>query len=280
MQKTYFTLFAGVLLITAGCSIEAYKNIPYQKENASTQLSRQYLNIFTPSEGQPLSNVFVFIHGGGWDSGSPSLYSFLGRKLARKGVVTVIISYPLSPEAQYPQMGMASARAVKWVKENIDQYGGDPNGIFAAGHSSGGHLAALIALNNNYFNSLGIPNPIQGVILIDAAGLDMYSYLKRKSFDESHTYINTFTSDPENWKDASPIYYIDEKMPPLLIYRGGNTYESIERSTEKFIDSLKTYNPDPNYRVLDRLDHIAMIAQFIFSSNLLYDEFINFMRNN
>lgn len=271
----YFILAAVVLFITTGC-LSITKNITYQK----TENSSQYVNIFAPGKTEPLKNVFVFIHGGGWDSGSPSLYSSLGRKMARKGVVTVIISYPLSPAAQYDEMATASARAVKWVYKNIEQYGGNPSKIFVAGHSAGGHLAALIALDNQYFKALNIANPIKGLILIDAAGLDMYSYLKKNNFDEENTYIKTFTNNPSTWKAASPLYYLDKSMPPMLIYRGGKTYPSIERSTKTFVDSLKIYVPSPNYRVLDDLDHIAMIAQFLLSSNLLYDEIINFMEEN
>jgi pimeloyl-ACP methyl ester carboxylesterase len=94
--------------------------------------------------------------------------------MARKGVLTVIIEYPLSPEAQYQQMATASAKAVQWVKENIKGFGGDPDRIFVSGHSAGGHLAALISIRPEYFDSLSLPNPIKGLILIDAAGLDMY----------------------------------------------------------------------------------------------------------
>lgn len=263
-----------------GCSVKSYKHITYQKADSSSHLSEQYVNIFTPGKSRSPDNVLIFIHGGGWDSGSPSLYNFLGRKMARKGVVTVIISYPLSPNAQYHQMAAASAKAVQWVKENVAQYGGNPDRIFVAGHSAGGHLASLIALDDRYFSSLDIPNPIDGLILIDAAGLDMYSYLKKNSFKEDNTYIKTFTNNLEQWKEASPLYYLDKTMPPMLIYRGGLTYPSIERSTETFVDALLDYNPNPRYRILDEMDHIGMIAQFLFSSNLLYDEIIQFMQEN
>jgi acetyl esterase/lipase len=283
MQKSFLPLLVissilGLLFLSS--CISTHNNITYQEKDAASQTSEQYLNIFTPVKTKSLKDVFVFIHGGGWDSGSPSTYDLLGRKMARKGIVAVIISYPLSPTAQYDSMALAAAEAIKWVKNNIANYGGDPENIFVSGHSAGGHLAALIALDDRYFDAAEITNPVKGLILIDAAGLDMYSYLKRNNFDEDNTYIKTFTNNPETWKDASPLYYLDQAMPPMLIYRGGKTYPSIERSTKTFVDSLKTYNPNPNYRVLDELDHIAMIAQFLFSSNLLYDEIINFMQEN
>lgn len=219
----------------------------------------------------------MFIHGGNWNSGKRSLYSFLGNRMARKGIVTVVIEYPLSPQATYNDMATTAAQSVKWVQENIREYGGDPDKIFVSGHSAGGHLAALIAIRNEYFDSLGIANPIQGAILIDAAGLDMYGYLKEQQREEGHTHLNTFTTNQENWKAASPLYHLHSDMPPLLIYRGGETYPSIIKSNEKFVKALKVYVPEPHYHIQEDKKHIPMITQFFWTWNPRYDGIIHFM---
>jgi acetyl esterase/lipase len=159
--------------------------------------------------------------------------------MARKNVLTVIIDYPKSPLANYDEMAMDAAKAVKWVKENIERYGGDPNAIFISGHSAGGHLSALITVSNEYFDKLGIVSPVKGIILIDAAGLDMYSYLEEENLKTGNTFLQTFTTNPATWKKASPLYHLHKGMPPMLIYRGGKTYPSIEASNEKFVAALK-----------------------------------------
>jgi dipeptidyl aminopeptidase/acylaminoacyl peptidase len=241
-------------------------------------LGAQALNIFTPGKKKELKNVLIFIHGGNWNSGNKSLYSYLGSRMARKNVITVIIDYPLSPKANYHQMATSAVTAVQWVQHNIDRYGGDPNRIFVSGHSAGGHLAALITLQKEYFNKLNIPNPIKGCILIDAAGLDMYGYLKEENKGEGHTYLQTFTSDPEEWKKASPIFHLHEEMQPFLIYRGEKTYPSIIKSTEKFVKVLSTLTPTPRYYVLKRKRHIPMITQFLWTWNPLYKEITDFMK--
>lgn len=105
----------------------------------------------------------------------------------------------------------------------------------------------------------------------------MYNYLLQINYDRTNTYIQTHTSDTANWKNASAIYYLDKTIPPMLMYRGKRTYKSIEISTERFIDSLKNYEANLCYKILDKMGHIAMMAQFLFTSNLLYDEIINFM---
>lgn len=254
------------------------KNIAYNTTDTSTTI--QKLNIFAPAYNKKLKPVFIFVHGGNWNSGNKNLYSYFGNRMARKGIVTVIPDYPKSPAAGYQQMAEDIAAAVKWTKEHIAAYGGDSNRIFISGHSAGGHLAALISIKQDYFKNLHMPNPIKGLILIDAAGLDMYGYLKEENLPEGDTYLNTFTNDPAIWKQASPIYFLRNNMPPMLIYRGGKTYPSISNSNEKFTDSLKKYNVKFTYQIQPSKKHVPMITQFFNPYNKRYAEMVSFMKGN
>ena len=271
----------GLLIHTSGCSfrrIVKTKDIVYREANSVTGTGAQHLNVFTPRKTSKPTDVLIFIHGGSWKLGRKELYSFLGKRLARKGITAVVIDYPLSPKAQYDEMATSAAQAVRWTQQHISEYKGNPDKIFVSGHSAGGHLAALITLHNTYFDTLALINPIQGAVLIDAAGLDMYGYLKEHEQDEDRKYLATFTHDPLTWKEASPLYHLHPDMPPLLIYQGEKTYPSIIKSTDTFVSALKNYVPDPNYRILKRKRHIPMITQFIFPWNARYQEITRFMR--
>ncbi|WP_229254285.1 alpha/beta hydrolase [Dyadobacter sp. NIV53] len=272
---------AAFLLTLSGCSfkrISRSKDIVYLKPENATGKVEQQLNIFAPHKHQKLNDVLIFIHGGNWNSGKKSQYNIIGSHWAKKGIVCVIIDYPLSPDANYKEMAIASAQSVKWVKENIITYGGNPERIFISGHSAGGHLAALISIDNTYFEDLGIKNPIVGTILIDAAGLDMYGYLMEEKLGKDHTYLRTFTSDPKIWKQATPLYYLHKNMPPMLIYQGGKTYPSISKSNEKFVKALKDFAPGTPYHILKGKKHIPMIIQFFNPWNNRYDEILDFMK--
>jgi acetyl esterase/lipase len=270
---------AAFMLTLSGCSfhrITRSKEIVYQKADKTT--SEQQLNVFAPKKQKEPMPVLIFVHGGNWNSGKKSQYSIIGGHWARKGVVTVIIDYPLSPHADYDNMAISVARSVKWVKTNIDQYGGDPEKIFLSGHSAGGHLAALIALDEHYFKSIGLDNPLAGLILIDAAGLDMHGYLTDEKFEKGSTYLNTFSNDPTTWKRATPLYHLHQNMPPMLIYRGGKTYPSIIASNEKFISVLQAYAPETPYRIQKSKKHIPMITQFFNPWNSRYGEILDWMK--
>jgi acetyl esterase/lipase len=270
-------IVAAFLLTLSGCSfrrINRSKNITYAAKSPSGRLE---LSIFSPAKSKSPNDVLVFIHGGNWNSGKKSQYNIIGNHWAKKGISYVIIDYPLSPQANYKDMAVASAQAVKWVKENIAKYNGNPDRIFVSGHSAGGHLAALISIDNQYFDDLNIKNPIAGTILIDAAGLDMYGYLLEEKLSNDHTYLKTFTKDPKIWKEATPLYHLHKDMPPMLIYRGGKTYDSILKSNEKFVKALDDYAPKTPYRIHKSKKHIPMITQYFNPWNKCYGEIIEFM---
>lgn len=268
-------------LSITGCafkSVTRSKNITYLSADSINHKETQQLNVFAPRRQGSLKEVFIFIYGGSWNSGKKSLYNFLGNRMARKNVVTVIFDYPKSPQADYDEMATDAAIAVKWVKENIERYGGDPNKIFISGHSAGGHLAALITVRNEYFDKLGMVSPIKGAILIDAAGLDMYGYLKEENFIGNNTFLQTFTTNPDNWKKASPLYHLHKGMPPMLIYVGEKTYPSIKASNEKLVAELKSLGYGPGFQILKGKKHKPMITQFLNSGNQRYKEIIGFMQ--
>ena len=280
-QLFKFPLIALIFLqVFTSCSFKGVsrsKDITYLGGRVLADIPAQELNVFSPRKSKEPNEVFIFIHGGNWNSGRKELYSFFGNRLARKGVVSVIIDYPLSPDATYKQMAIVTAQAVSWVYENIEEYGGDPERIFVSGHSAGGHLAALVAVRDEYFSSRGKNNPIKGAILIDAAGLDMYGYLKEKNYPADNTYIKTFTNDPVIWKEASPMYHLSEEMPKFLIFRGEKTYPSIIKSTEKFVSTLSGFVEEPNYTVQSGKKHLPMITQFFWTWNSNYDDMLKFM---
>jgi acetyl esterase/lipase len=274
-------LFVVVAMICSSCafrSVTRSKGITYLDHGKYKGVEPQALNIFAPRHSQQPKEVLLFIHGGSWNSGKRSLYNFLGNRMARKGIVTVIIDYPLSPAVTYHEMVKASAEAVLWTKNNIKQYGGDPDKIFLSGHSAGGHIAALLTVANTYLDSLGIHNTVKGTILIDAAGLDMYTYLKERNLPAQHSYIRTFTNNPEIWKEASPIYHLHKDMPPISMLIGERTYPSIYKANERFYTALKRVVPQTQLTIQKRKKHIPMITQFLWTWNPAYKQILGFMK--
>ncbi|MBW2622160.1 MAG: carboxylesterase/lipase family protein, partial [Deltaproteobacteria bacterium] len=121
-----------------------------------------YLNVWTPGLDNTCRPVMVWIHGGGFRTGSGSGPVYNGANLARKGdVVVVTINYRLAPYGflnlneitggKIPATGneglLDQTAALEWVRENIAAFGGDPDNVTIFGESAGGmSVGALLAL--------------------------------------------------------------------------------------------------------------------------------------
>lgn len=88
--------------------------------------------------------VLVFIHGGYWRSLDKSEHSFLAPAFTEAGACVVMPNYDLCPAVTIPDIALQMVRALAWTWRNITRFGGDPARITVAGHSAGGHLAAML----------------------------------------------------------------------------------------------------------------------------------------
>ncbi|SDC17547.1 para-nitrobenzyl esterase [Microbacterium enclense] len=111
------------------------------------------LNVFTPAPGdtQARMPVLVWIHGGGFFSGSPISPWYDGRAFNRDGVVVVTVAYRLGfdgfgwmTDAPLNRGILDQIAALTWVHEHIHHFGGDPDAVTIAGQSAG--AASVLAL--------------------------------------------------------------------------------------------------------------------------------------
>jgi len=118
-----------------------------------------YLNVWTPARqrGEKLP-VMVWIYGGGFVSGMTSAGMYDGAQLARQGVVLVSVAYRVGPFGflAHPELSRESGQGsgcyglldqiagLKWVQQNIAEFGGDPSCVTVFGESAGGISVAML----------------------------------------------------------------------------------------------------------------------------------------
>ena len=126
--------------IPGASSVEVYKTV------GDIQLEAW---IYNPPEhnAESKASAIVFFFGGGWSSGNPIQFVKHCEYLAARGMVSIVVNYRVSKRHGVKANAcVADAKsAIRWMRENADRLGIDPNRIVAAGGSAGGHLAAATA---------------------------------------------------------------------------------------------------------------------------------------
>lgn len=121
------------------------------------------LNIYAPKQAENCP-VIVFLHGGGFNSGSNSEEPFRGGEFAKRGVITVFINYRVGVlgyltheeiKKEYGREGNFGLddqlTAIRWVKKYIRLFGGDPENITLMGQSAGAISIQYLCLNQDLF---------------------------------------------------------------------------------------------------------------------------------
>ena len=108
---------------------------------------REVLDIFPAAVSN--APVLFFVHGGYWRSLDKRDHSFIAPAFTQKGVCVVMPNYTLCPGSDahpvtIPDIARRLVQALAWTWRHIADHGGDPSRITVAGHSAGGHLAAML----------------------------------------------------------------------------------------------------------------------------------------
>ena len=119
--------------------------------------AKQTLDLFpaTGRDGRP-APLLAFVHGGYWQALDKSDFSYLAPTFVEDGVAFASLNYDLAPKATIPDIVTQVGAALTWLCGHAGEYGLDPQTLYLAGHSAGGHLAAL-ALTGAYGPADGLP---------------------------------------------------------------------------------------------------------------------------
>jgi acetyl esterase/lipase len=216
---------------------------------------RRTLDVYAPRPAATPAPVLVFFYGGGWSSGSKAMYRFFGAGLAARGVLVVIPDYRLFPEVRFPAFMDDAAAAVAWARSNASNFGGDPHRLFLMGHSAGGQIAALLALDPSYLGSVGLSpeRDVCGVIGLAAP----YDFLP---LDKTEA---TAIFGPEaEWPRSEPINHVSAQAPPMLLLAGRADRTIDPGSTARFTARLRAAGAIVRDELYPDIGHSTLIAAF------------------
>jgi arylformamidase len=186
----------------------------------------QHVALYVPE--RPNGRVLAYIHGGRWSYGYKEYAGFMAPPLNEAGVILASIGHRLVPAVDF-KGGFADINAgMDWVRDHVDAYGGDPDQLFVAGHSSGGHYASMYALKTGGVR--GAP-PISGVYDLSASGYPA----------DNAPPCRPAGSDG---RAESPIYSIAGTPPPFFVTWGSDDYDFLIPQAKRFADALESAGGD------------------------------------
>lgn len=188
-----------------------WSDVLYRDDADAAVKQRCRLDLYYPAN-KPNFPTVVWFHGGGLTKGERSVP--LG--LRRQGIAVVTANYRLGPENKSPSYIEDAAAAVAWTFKNIAKYGGATDSIFVAGHSAGGYLGTMVALDKRWLNKHAVDaDRIAGLIPLSGQMITHFTVRAEKGIGERQPTID----------ELAPLFHVRKDAPPMLIIAGDREKE-------------------------------------------------------
>jgi len=205
---------------------------------------RCLLDVFPAGKGAP---VFFFIHGGYWRALDKSYVSFIAEHYRKAGMTVVMPTYDLVPAVRVGDIIEQIRAAFVWTLSSLG-----PRHVVVSGHSAGGHLAAMLALDQAVQGA----GPIVGLVGVSGA-FDLRPLLK--------TSINRdLMLSAEDASDASPLLRLNRlpagaHLVPLLGIVGSDETAGFKRWTSDLVADWRIHGGVASYCEIPGSNHFTVL---------------------
>jgi arylformamidase len=249
MHKALTTAILAGLAMAAVPQCSA-QTAPAPRELAYGSDARHRLD-FWRAGGKARAPLVLFIHGGGWSSGDKEYERdtakpahFLG-----KGFAFAALNYRLVPSVPVEQQVQDVASALAYVAAHADELGIDPRRIVLVGHSSGGHLAALIGTDPEFVKRAGAAMPA-AVILLDGAGL------VPRIGAAANRRPGPFRTDEER-KALAPLTHAAAPNAPAFLFLNAAS-EDLRQQAATLAGALQSAGATVRTQTIEGADHMSL----------------------
>ena len=234
----------------AGEGYAVAENVPYRPESDDAYASEMcVVDVYYPTGVADFPTV-VWFHGGGLTGGGKEI----PEHLKGQGVAVVGVGYRLSPGVKSPVWIEDAAAAVAWAFENVEQFGGDPDAIYVAGHSAGGYLASMVGLDKSYLAKHDVDaNRIAGLIPYSGHAITHFTVRAERGIAGEQPVID----------GLAPLAHVRADAPPLCLITGDRELEMLGRYEENayFYRMMKVNGHEQTeLHELSGFDHGGMAA--------------------
>jgi arylformamidase len=179
---------------------------------------RQTVDLFPAAQPR---GALLFIHGGYWRALDKSDHAFVAPPLVAQGIGVAVINYDLCPDVSIARIVDECREGMAWLRREGTRYGVPAERLVVAGHSAGGHLAAMLVATD--WSALGSPSALAGAVAV--SGVFDLEPLVQVSFNAD------LKLDRARARAVSPIHLRPRSSVPMLCAAGADeTSEFIRQS--------------------------------------------------
>jgi arylformamidase len=193
--------------------------------------------------GRTQRPTLFFIHGGYWQMSDKENYGSIAEGPIAQGVNVALVEYTLAPAIRMDGIVAEIKRALAWLQTRLGSLGAAADGVYVAGHSAGGHLAAMVAGEPGVAGGM----PISGLFDLEPIRL---SYLNDK-----------VGLDPDEAERNSPMAHIPRAAPPQIVAVGGAELPELQRQSAEYCAALTARGLRARHLVLPGEDHFSILEE-------------------
>jgi arylformamidase len=227
------------------------------------------LDLYATSEAN--APIIVFIHGGTWRTGFASERAYLAETYVNAGAHFIPLDFTnvIDTGGDLFPLAHQVRRAVSWVYQNAGTFGGDANRLFVAGHSSGGHLAAVV-LTTDWEADFGLPMDIVKGALFSSGMYDLHPV----SLSARSEYVNFTEATIE---ELSPQRHLDRLAAPIIVTNGSLETPEFQRQGREFAEAVRAAGKPVTYLLGEGSNHFEIIETLGTPYGLLGNAFLEMM---
>jgi acetyl esterase/lipase len=283
MSRALTVIFATSILCSVGSTAfaqgcQTYSGLPYGAYvDSSGATQNLLLELMVPAGAPSPVPLVIWVHGGGWSSGSRLPVPSNVTALCDRGFAVASLDYRFTNVARWPAQIQDCKGAVRWLRAHAATYGIDPNRFGVWGPSAGGQLVSMLGtsggvttatvgnarvdLEGTVGGNAGVSSRVQAVVdwygAIDFLQMRFFPTPSAPNHDgstsaESKLIGGPIQDNPELSATASPLTYVTPDDPPFLVMHGTQDTLYPFHQSRLLVDALAaqgvpvTFTPVPN----------------------------------
>lgn len=283
-----FTACLALAPFAQGESVQVFRDIQF----AEVDGKELRLDLHMP-KGVKQPPLVVYIHGGGWRSGSRARTGHYGKLLTDAGFAVASISYRLSSEAKFPAQIHDIKGAVRWLRAHAGKYGYDSTKIGVFGGSAGAHLGLLLGatadhkeLEGDVGGNLGQSSRVTAVVdFFGPTDFVLRDKDQPQETDKPSGKVYQLIGGPvgQNRKLAelaSPAFHLDAEDAAVLVFHGTNDRTVLINQSERLRDAAQQAGMSLELVVVDGGGHGSAAVPNTFLRPEHDKKLIDFLRHH